>query len=163
MRGRRPHGFCPPVDGPVTRGEVASLCPFDGAVVECELDGAALADLLAEAAFPHPGDRGWVQFHVSGARVRWTDANEVRSVGVGGDPLDPDRTYRVATAEYVVVVDDYPPLDWDAAVAEHDPQWRGLVAHARDGGLGVDREGRIDRVAARADAGAAATDEQSGH
>ena len=138
----------PPLSGDVTRAEVVSLCPFDSPVVECVLDGAALRAVLAEAAHPHPGDRGWVHFHTSGLRARWTDANELAGATVDGDPLDDDRTYRVATAEYVVVIDAFGPVDRDAVAAEHDRQWQTLLAHAREGGLDVAREGRIERVPA---------------
>mgnify|MGYP000433429784 CR=1 FL=1 len=132
--------------GAVTVDDVVSVCPFGGPVVECELAGTALRAVLEEAARPHPGDRGWVQFHVSGGRVVWTDESELARATVGGDPLDPDRTYRVATPEYVVTIDAFGPLSRDNVVAEHAEQWRALVAHARDGGLDVACERRIARV-----------------
>lgn len=142
-----------PLAGAVTVGDVVSVCPFGGPVVECELDGTALRAVLEEAAYPHNGDRGWVQFHVSGGRVVWTDENELARATVGGDPLDPDGTYRVATPEYVVWIDAYAALSRETAVAEHDEQWQALVAHARDGGLDVACEGRIARVSAGTAAG----------
>ena len=135
-----------PITGAVTVDDVVSVCPFAGPVVELELDGAALRTVLAEAAYPHPGDRGWVQFHVSGGRVVWTDESELARATVGGDPLDPDRTYRVAAPEYVVTIESFGPLHRDSVVAEHDEQWQALVAHARDGGLDAECEGRIARV-----------------
>lgn len=138
----------PPLSADVTIGEIVSLCPFDGSVIELELSGAALRNVLAEAAHPLPGERGWVRLHVSGLRVVWTDTNRVHTAEVGGEPLDPDGTYRVTTSQYVVDVDTYPPLNWGAVVAEHDPQWEALVAHARDSGMDVDLEGRIRRVSA---------------
>jgi 2',3'-cyclic-nucleotide 2'-phosphodiesterase (5'-nucleotidase family) len=131
----------------VTVDDVVSVCPFGGPVVECVLDGADLRGVLSEAAHPHPGDRGWVQFHVSGGRVVWTTESELARATVGGDPLDADRTYRVATPEYVVTIDAFGPLGRDNVVAEHDEQWQALVAHARDGGLDVECERRIARVA----------------
>ena len=137
-----------PLAGAVTIGDVVSVCPFGGPVVECELDGADLRAVLEEAAHPHDGDRGWVQFHVSGGRVVWTDANDLASVTIGGEPLDPTETYRVATPEYVVFIDAFAPLSRESAVAEHDEQWRALVSHAREGGLDVDCGGRIARVSA---------------
>jgi 2',3'-cyclic-nucleotide 2'-phosphodiesterase (5'-nucleotidase family) len=136
-----------PLSGAVTVDDVVSVCPFGGPVVECELGGADLRGVLSEAAHPHPGDRGWVQFHVSGGRVVWTTESELARATVGGDPLDADRTYRVATPEYVVTIDAFGPLGRDNVVAEHDEQWQALVAHARDGGLDVECERRIARVA----------------
>ncbi|MDN4015265.1 5'-nucleotidase C-terminal domain-containing protein, partial [Chryseobacterium gambrini] len=56
----------PPLSGDVTVGDLAACCPFDGRVLEVELDGDEFARVLADAAHPHPGDRGWVQFHVGG-------------------------------------------------------------------------------------------------
>lgn len=139
-----------PLAGAVTVGDVVSVCPFAGPVVECELDGTDVRAVLEEAAHPHDGDRGWVQFHVSGGRVVWTDENELARVTVSSEPLDPDERYRVATPEYVVFIDAFAPLSRESAVAEHDEQWRALVSHARAGGLDVDRAGRIARVPAGA-------------
>jgi 2',3'-cyclic-nucleotide 2'-phosphodiesterase (5'-nucleotidase family) len=144
-----------PLAGAVTVGDVVSVCPFGGPVVECELDGTELRDVLAEAAHPHAGDRGWVQFHVSGGRVVWTDDSELARATVGGDPLNPDRTYRVATPEYVVRIDAFAPLNRGSAVVEHDEQWEALVSHARRGGLDVACEGRIRRVSSEAVEGTA--------
>jgi len=135
-----------PIAGAVTVDDVVSVCPFAGPVVELELDGADLRAVLAEAAYPHPGDRGWVQFHVSGGRVVWTDESELARATVGGDPLNTDRTYHVAAPEYVVTIDAFGPLGRENVVAEHDEQWRALVAHARNRGLDVECEGRIARV-----------------
>ncbi|PSQ07926.1 bifunctional metallophosphatase/5'-nucleotidase [Halobacteriales archaeon QS_5_68_33] len=144
-----------PLAGAVTVGDVVSVCPFGGPVIECELDGTELRDVLTEAAYPHAGDRGWVQFHVSGGRVVWTDDSELARATVGGDPLDPDRTYRVATPEYVVRIDAFAPLNRGSAVAEHSEQWEALVSHARRGGLDVACEGRIRRVSSEAVEGTA--------
>ena len=144
-----------PLAGAVTVGDVVSVCPFGGPVVECELDGTELRDVLAEAAHPHAGDRGWVQFHVSGGRVVWTDDSELARATVGGDPLDPDRTYRVATPEYVVWIDAFAPLNRGSAVVEHSEQWEALVSHARASGLDVACEGRIRRVSSEAVEGTA--------
>ncbi len=136
----------PPLAGDVTVGDVAACCPFDGRVLEVELDGDALGRVLEAAAVPHPGDRGWVRFHVSGMTVVWTEDEDLERAMVDGDPLDPDRTYRVATSAYVADIDGFGPIDRSAVVAEHAPQWRALVDHARDGGLDVETDGRIRRV-----------------
>jgi 2',3'-cyclic-nucleotide 2'-phosphodiesterase (5'-nucleotidase family) len=147
-----------PITGAVTVDDVVSVCPFAGPVVELELDGAGLRAVLAEAAHPHPGDRGWVQFHVSGGRVVWTTESELARATVEGEPLDTDRTYRVAAPEYVVTIESFGPLCRDNVVAEHAEQWRALVAHARNGGLDVECEGRIDRVPPEAGPASYATD-----
>lgn len=139
-----------PITGAVTVDDVVSVCPFGGPVVECELRGSELRAVLEEAASPHPGDRGWVQFHVSGGRVVWTDESELARASVDGDPLDTDGTYRVAAPEYVVTIDAFGPLHRENVVAEHAEQWQALVAHARDGGLDVACERRIARVSPEA-------------
>jgi len=136
----------PPLAGNVTVGDVASCCPFDGSVVEVELDGDEFRRVLDEAGNPHQGDRGWVQFHVSGLRVVWTDNNEVKRATINGDSLDANQAYRVATSEYVIGIDGFEPIDESVAVAEHAPQWQALVNHARDNGFNVKLDGRIRRV-----------------
>jgi 2',3'-cyclic-nucleotide 2'-phosphodiesterase (5'-nucleotidase family) len=137
-----------PLAGAVTVGDVVAVCPFGGPVVELALTGRELRTVLEEAAHPHPGDRGWVQFHVSGGRVVWTDENELARATVDGEAIAPDRTYRVGAPEYVVTIDAFGPLGRDNVVAECVEQWRAIVGRARNGGLAVECEGRIERVPA---------------
>jgi 2',3'-cyclic-nucleotide 2'-phosphodiesterase (5'-nucleotidase family) len=137
----------PPLDGAVTVADVVSLCPFGGDVVELELPGGDIRRELESMATPRP-ERGWVHCHLSGARAVWTDADELRSVHVGGDPLDPGANYRVATAAFAVAVPEFDRLTTDDVVARHDAQYEALVSHARDGGIEAELDGRISRVPA---------------
>lgn len=136
----------PPLHDEVTVGDVVGVCPFGGEVMALSLTGAELEAALEHVAVPLAGDRGWVQLHVSGMAATWTDDDALQSVRVGGEPVEPEASYRVATAAYVVVVDGYGPLDRDHVVASHVPQYEALVEHARNGGLAVGLEGRIGRV-----------------
>lgn len=144
----------PTLAGEVTLADVVGLCPFGGDVVELELPGAAVRRELEAMAEPRP-DRGWVHCHLSGVEATWTDDDELHAVRVVRDgrnePLHEDETYRVATAEYVVVVSAFENLVADDVVARHGPQYQVLVEHAGAGGLAeASLEGRISRVSAAA-------------
>jgi 2',3'-cyclic-nucleotide 2'-phosphodiesterase (5'-nucleotidase family) len=134
-----------PLAGAVTVGDVVGTVPFDGPVVGFALSGAELRTVLREAGNPHPGDRGWVQFHVSGLRVRWGADGAVTDARTPAGPIRTKGTYRVATSHYLRRSGDFDPLSAANAVAEGPPQYEALLAHVRERGLDAEREGRITR------------------
>lgn len=134
----------PALRGEVTLGDIVSLSPFNGDLRELAVDGSVLRATLETAAEPHPGERGWVHFHVSGARVRWGPDGALEQVRVDGDPLDDDATYHVATTAYVVDTDHFEHLRPEMQFGSHGPALDALIAHARHGGLNAaTAEGRI--------------------
>jgi 2',3'-cyclic-nucleotide 2'-phosphodiesterase (5'-nucleotidase family) len=87
-------------EGAVTRGHVLDALPFVNSVVTCRLTGAQLREVLEQGMTL---ERGMVQ--VSGLRATY-DISRPRgrrllSVEVGGAPLDPTRSYRVATNSFL--------------------------------------------------------------
>ncbi|MSQ36960.1 MAG: bifunctional metallophosphatase/5'-nucleotidase [Chloroflexi bacterium] len=85
--------------GPLTYGALFDALPFGNTVVNVDLTGAALRDVLEAAS----GGAG--RLHPGG--VRWTyrfenpPGRRVLSAAVGGKPIDPARIYHVATIDYL--------------------------------------------------------------
>lgn len=93
--------------GEVTREQLAMLIPHDTAVVTTELTGEQLLAVLQQSAFNQrpPEKHLKVGGIVQTAGMGWTIdlarpvGQRVRGVTVGGAPLDPAKTYRVATQQ----------------------------------------------------------------
>ncbi len=80
--------------GPVTEYDVIRILPFGGTVVTVDIAGATLDSVLAQG-LANRGSGGFL--HTHGATL--TDSGAWL---VGGQPLDPARTYRMATSDFVV-------------------------------------------------------------
>lgn len=87
--------------GPITRADIFRVLPFGNQIVVFQASGRLIKQILE--AKVRGGSRGLA---VSGARVvvnkSLPDRQRVVWVEVGGQPLDPDRTYRVATTDYLM-------------------------------------------------------------
>ncbi len=80
--------------GPVAQGKIYELMPFDNYVVVMQLDGLTLSqffDLMADKG-------GWPISRGISYVIRDGKATEVT---IGGQALDPDRTYRVVLSDYI--------------------------------------------------------------
>jgi 2',3'-cyclic-nucleotide 2'-phosphodiesterase (5'-nucleotidase family) len=138
-----------PIGLAVTRGELIGLVPFDEPVVLARVPGGDLRDALGEAAGVGVdfGEPDWWHGHVSGARIVHDPDGGLRAARVGGEPIDPDREYAVATASYLLGSDDeFPSLGERHRVEAGPVQYEALTAYARDRGLDPAVEGRIRRV-----------------
>lgn len=80
--------------GPITRGKVFELMPFDNILVVQEVPGARLQAFLDALA----ARGGWP---VSGLTMEVRD-RKAANVRIGGQPLDPARTYFVINSDYVI-------------------------------------------------------------
>ncbi len=91
--------------GKITIEQVYSLLPFDNVLVEMDLTGKDILDLLEQSATL---EKGILQ--VAGIRVKYDMKRPVRSrvieVFVNGKPLDPNRVYRVVTNDFLAVGGD---------------------------------------------------------
>ncbi|MFC7098758.1 bifunctional metallophosphatase/5'-nucleotidase [Halobaculum marinum] len=147
--------------GEVTLADLLSVLPFEEPVVEVELTGAELLDAFRQmsAAVVDFGEDDWWHGHLSGAAIVWDDdAAELVSATVGGDPVDPDRTYRVATPEYILHSDhEFPAIDEHHRAGEYGIQHEVLAAYVREHGIDPRVEGRIRRVSGGEDGGGVAT------
>ena len=160
-----------PLTGQLTIADLISVVPFEEPVVTVELTGEELLTALgqATASSANFGDSGWWHAHVSGARLVWDDAaDELVGATVGGEPVDPERLYTVATAEYLLHSDhEFPAIEERHRAGEGEIQHEALAAYARATGVDPEIEGRIERVdrgaddadAADASPGAAASGE----
>ena len=107
-------------EGPVTRKDVMAVFPFGNEVVVVNVKGSQLLDALEWGARVVPEENGGF-LHVSGLTYEidtsipsscTMDSNglftgvsgerRVRNVMVGGEPLDPDKTYSVAGQDYLI-------------------------------------------------------------
>lgn len=92
--------------GAVTEGQIITMMPFNNRVQVIDIKGADLLPALLQMA--RVGGSG-VSKGVDVKFVPQTDDADARleSVTVNGQPLDPDRTYRVATIDYIAKGGDY--------------------------------------------------------
>lgn len=79
--------------GPITRGNVFELMPFDNRLVVLTLSGADILDLCE--SFARYGGQG-----VAGMRVTIID-NRLADVRIGGKAVNPKEQYKVATSDYL--------------------------------------------------------------
>lgn len=90
--------------GPVTYGELYQVLPFGNAVVNVDLTGAQLKEVLEDAA----GRAGRLQIGGGSFVYRFTNpaGKRVLEATIAGRPLDPARVYHVATIDYLLLGGD---------------------------------------------------------
>lgn len=97
--------------GPITRRTLVDIHPFGGVICKVSVPGRVVLQALESGVSKLPATAG--QFpQVSGLTMRVTAAapagSRVSDVRVGGQPLDPDKTYTVAITDYQLTGgDDY--------------------------------------------------------
>ena len=79
--------------GPITRGNVFELMPFDNRLVVLTLKGSDIIELCE--SFARYGGQG-----VAGMRVTVIDG-KLADVTIGGKPVNPKAEYTVATSDYL--------------------------------------------------------------
>jgi 2',3'-cyclic-nucleotide 2'-phosphodiesterase (5'-nucleotidase family) len=138
-----------PIADEVTLAELVSLIPFQESVAVAELTGEELLATFRQAsgATVGFGESDWWHAHVSGARIVYDRAtDELESVTVAGEPVDPDGTYTLATTEYLFHTDhEFPSIEPRHRVATDDVQYEVLASYARETGIDPAVEGRIVR------------------
>jgi len=141
----------PALSGDVTPFDLVSVTPYAVDLVTVRLDGERLRATLGDLSLSGAPDDlpDWEFGHVSGATVVWDDAaSALRAARVGGDPVDPDRSYDLATSTFFVANDElFPAFGEGDVVARHGPQWEAVVDYARETGVDPELEGRIRRPA----------------
>jgi len=83
--------------GPITVGTVFTLFPFDNSLVTLDMPGELIQRMLDKAA-ADPAQHGLLQYSGLTCDMAEGRATHVR---VNGEPLEPARTYRVATIDYL--------------------------------------------------------------
>lgn len=90
--------------GPVTYGQLYQVLPFGNAIVNVDLTGAQLEEVLEDAA----GRAGRVQIGGGSFVYRFADpaGHRVLEATIAGSPIDPARVYHVATIDYLLLGGD---------------------------------------------------------
>ncbi|WP_232686052.1 bifunctional metallophosphatase/5'-nucleotidase [Halobacterium zhouii] len=137
----------PAIEGDVTVADLVSLVPFEEPVGVAELSGEELLDVFRGGAGGSLGfaEPDWWHAHVSGARLEWDDAAaELLDARVGGESVQPDRTYTLATTDYLFYTDDeFPALGASHRTERLGVQHEVLGAYARERGVDPEIEGRV--------------------
>ncbi|POZ63342.1 bifunctional UDP-sugar hydrolase/5'-nucleotidase UshA [Chromobacterium alticapitis] len=95
--------------GPVSYRDVLKVFPFGSAVVRVELKGGEALDYLKAAAAMTQGAGAFAQF--AGVKLR-IEKGELKEAWIGGKPIDPGQTYRMAINGFMAAGGDgYPRLD----------------------------------------------------
>jgi 2',3'-cyclic-nucleotide 2'-phosphodiesterase (5'-nucleotidase family) len=139
----------PPLAGEVTVADCRSVLPFEQPVVTAAVSGAELRAAFEQAAGAGVDfeEEGWWHGHVGGAELVYGADGSLRSATVGGEPLDDDATYTLATSEYVLVTDhEFPALTTDHLVGTHGTGFDVLADYVRELGLEVTVDGRVRRA-----------------
>jgi 2',3'-cyclic-nucleotide 2'-phosphodiesterase (5'-nucleotidase family) len=84
--------------GPFTTGKVFEIMPFDNLLLVQQVKGSVLQQFLDATA----ASGGWP---VAGLTMEIRNKKAV-NVLIGGQPLDPSKTYHVANTDYVINVDE---------------------------------------------------------
>lgn len=120
--------------GPVTLGDVLAVLPFDSALVTLHVTGAMLRQVLEHSVSQWPNHSGRF-LQISGLQVTYMGkapvGSRVRSIMVGGAPLDISKTYTVATDAFVADGGDgYDMLTHATDRRDHQIPLRDLLLNA---------------------------------
>ncbi len=86
--------------GPITRGDVNSVIPFQNEIIILEMTGTELIEVLKFAASQYKVN-SFAQF----SGVRWTinvNSKEILELTVNDQPISPSKIYKIATLDYFV-------------------------------------------------------------
>lgn len=90
--------------GTVTKGQILNLLPFPNRVVVIDVEGDDLRDVMAVMA--RTGGNG-ITSNVYAEIDTTGNVNHLGKVLINGKPLDDNRTYRIATIDYLAKGGDY--------------------------------------------------------
>jgi 2',3'-cyclic-nucleotide 2'-phosphodiesterase (5'-nucleotidase family) len=79
--------------GPVTRGEVFEIMPFDNLLILQQVKGSVLQQFLDLTA-------AWGGWPLAGITMQIQNKKAV-NVKIGGQPLDPNKIYTIANSDYI--------------------------------------------------------------
>ncbi|MDS0276341.1 5'-nucleotidase C-terminal domain-containing protein [Halomicroarcula sp. S1AR25-4] len=138
-----------PLSGDVTVADLVSIVPFEEPVVVAEVSGAELRTLCRQASgqvVPY-GEPDWWNAHLSGLEVVWDrESRTVERLHVGGEPVDPEATYTVATTDYLLHTPvEFPVLTGTHRVDVGALQYEVLAEYARAEGIDPSVTGRVVR------------------
>ena len=92
--------------GPITQEQILTILPFENYLYIVSLKGSGIIELFNFIGAIPQGSGGFPQFS---GEVRYTidksagqDKGVITDLTIGGAPVDPDRTYRFCTNDYIL-------------------------------------------------------------
>ncbi|MDR3343804.1 MAG: 5'-nucleotidase C-terminal domain-containing protein [Treponema sp.] len=90
--------------GPITQEQVLTILPFENYLFIVSLKGSEILELFNFIATIPQGAGGWPQVS---REVRYTidytgETGQLKDLTIHGEPVDPDRTYRFSTNDYLL-------------------------------------------------------------
>lgn len=135
--------------GEITKGDVITVLPFGNYIVTKWVTGAELKQLLENGAKAYPETLGAFA-HVGGMSYK-IDADKpagerVHSIWVNGQPIDMDKTYLLATNDFIAAGGDEYTLLADKGIVNEFPALdEALITYIQHlGKVEVQEEGRIE-------------------
>jgi 5'-nucleotidase/UDP-sugar diphosphatase len=92
--------------GPVSLKSIYDMLPFDNSIVLLSLRGEDVSRLFDFMAAVPPGSGGFPQFSREVSAVLDRTSRRFTGVLVNGRPIDPEKTYRIATNSYLAAGGD---------------------------------------------------------
>jgi 5'-nucleotidase / UDP-sugar diphosphatase len=89
--------------GVITPEQVYTALPFPNTVVTLKMRGTDIVELLQKSVNTEPGSGG--KLHTFGVDYK-VESDSVSIISIGGRPFDPDRTYTVATNDFLAAGGD---------------------------------------------------------
>ena len=110
--------------GDVTRGDIMAIFPFSNIIQVAEVNGKTVRDMLEHSVFGFPATFGGF-LTPSGVTFSFDPTkpigHRVSDILVGGKPLDDNKTYTLATTDFLLVGgDDYNMLNGQKIIANYD-------------------------------------------
>ena len=120
--------------GTVTEGQLITMMPFNNRVQVIDIKGADILPALLQMA--RVGGSG-VSKGVEVVFTPKTDSADatIVSATLNGEPIDPERTYRVATIDYMAKGGDYMPTlaNHTQVASSRDELYKDLLTYLRNG------------------------------
>lgn len=139
--------------GEITKGDIITVLPFGNYVVVKEIKGSDILAALEHGIDTYPETKGAFP-HVAGMTFKFDPAKEAGSrlieVKVADEVLDPNKTYKLATNDFLAAGgDDYEMFADDKLLGEYPALDEVLIAHIQEYGV-VDAkvDGRVNAYVA---------------
>lgn len=118
--------------GPITQGEIIDIAPFDNSIVVMDIKGS---DLIENLGIMAAQEGNGVSGNVNVLYDPSTKA--INSATIDGKPINPDKTYRLATIDYLAAGNDYmEPLKRGVMLARSpEVLYQILIKYISDGKL----------------------------
>jgi 5'-nucleotidase/UDP-sugar diphosphatase len=90
--------------GPITREQILTILPFENYLYIASMKGSEIIELFNFIATIPQGSGGFPQFSSDVHLVidKTSGAGTVRELTIGGEPVDPNKTYRFCTNDYIL-------------------------------------------------------------